>query len=303
MQKLIDWVKSNKLASLLLLIVTYFFWQSSFGVGLSRQAFAPSFEAGTRGNADMMYKTSPNIGLSLPQKNYAPAQTQNRLLVQESNLSLLVKNVSDTQEKIIDFSKSVGGFMVSSSLSNPQDVASGNVTVRVPEDRLKEVLAYFRSLSVKVVSENLTGTDVTDEYVDIEARLSTLNRTKAKFEEIMDKATQVQDILSVQREIISLQDQIDSLKGRKEYLTKTAELAKITIYLSTDELALPYSPGEPFRPDVIFKLAVRSLIGTLQGIAESAIWIVVYSVIWVPVLLGVFLYRRLKSQKTKPLNP
>lgn len=182
--------------------------------------------------------------------------------------------------------------MVSSSLSQPEEAPYANVVVRVPAKSLKATLDYFRSLSIKVSSENLFGTDVTDQYVDIQARLDTLNKTKAKFEEILVKADKVTDILEVQRQIIYIQDQIDSLKGQQQYLEKTAELAKITLYLSTDEFSLPYAPSAPFRPAVIFKYAVRSLVGTLRGIVQALIWIGVYSVIMVPVLLVVYFVRR-----------
>ena len=125
-------------------------------------------------------------------------------------------------------------------------------------------------------------------------------KTKAKFEQIMDQATQIQDILQVQREIISLQDQIDSLKGRQNYLEKTAAMAKITIYLSTDEYALPYAPPTSFRPNVIFKEAVRSMVGTIRGLAKDLIWIGVYSAIWLPILLVVIFLRRRKKTLSKP---
>ena len=105
---------------------------------------------------------------------------------------------------------------------------------------------------------------------------------------MLDRATKVQDILSVQRELIRLQDQIDTLKGRQKYLEQTAKLAKITVYLSTDEYALPYAPSETFRPAVIFKLAVRSLVRTLRSVAQALIWIGVYAIVWVPAGIIIF---------------
>ena len=169
----------------------------------------------------------------------------------------------------------------------------------MPTNKLDEALAFIRSLSIKVTSENLVGTDVTDEYIDIEGRLATLRKTQARFEEILDKAISVQDILTVQRELISLQDQIDTLIGQKESIENNAKLTKITVYLSTDELALPYAPDKAFRPNIVFKLAVRSLLSSLRSGAQAAIWIGVYSVIWAPIVLGFIAYKRLrKKQKT-----
>ena len=50
--------------------------------------------------------------------------------------------------------------------------------VRVPAENFRATLDHFRSLAVKFTSERILGTDVTDEYVDIEARLVTVEKTK-----------------------------------------------------------------------------------------------------------------------------
>ena len=157
--------------------------------------------------------------------------------------------------------------MVSSSLTQPEEAPYAVVVVRIPSNNFRSILDNFRQMAIKVTSENITGRDVTDEYVDIEARLTTLEKTKARFEEIMDQAVKIDDILRVQREIISLQSQIDNLKGRQQMLEQTAALSRITIYLSTDEIALPYTPSDTFRPTVIIKQAIRSLILNLLKIS------------------------------------
>ncbi len=189
--------------------------------------------------------------------------------------------------------------MVSVELSNPQDAATATVIVRVPAKTLDQALDYVRSVSAKVISENLQGYDVTDEYTDLQARLDTLNKTKIKFEQIMDRALLIPDILEVQRELISLQSQIDSIKGQQQYYEKNAEMSKITIYLSTDELSLPYAPSESWKPQAIFKQVTRSLIGALRSIGTLVIWIVVYSIIWVPALLIIIFIRRKKRMTVK----
>jgi len=229
----------------------------------------------------------------IPQPEVAPTETKDRLVVQESSMSLVVKDVREVGDKIIEKAKEVGGFMISSSLTKPEDAPFANISVRVPADKLKDVLDYYRKLAIKVSSENLYGYDVTDQYVDIEARLATLNKTKAKFEEILRSAVKVQDILEVNREIISIQSQIDSYKGQQKYLEQTAKLARITVYLSTDELALPYAPTQAYRPSVIIKQAVRSLIATYRKVVTALIWIVIFIPVWVPLLL---IYRFLKRR-------
>lgn len=214
----------------------------------------------------------------------APSEGKDRLVIQDTNISLVVKKVADAVDAIGDTAKKMGGYLVNSSLSSPEGAASGSITVRVPSDKREDALAAFKQLGVKTVSETVQGTDVTDQYEDLDARLDVLRRTKEKFEAILTQASKVPDLLEVQRELVNLQSQIDSVVGQQKYLTQSAKLTKITIYLSTDEFALPYTPDQPWRPEVIFKEAVRSLVGTFRSAGSWVIWGVVYAPLWIPIL-------------------
>lgn len=227
------------------------------------------------------------------QEDYAPTPNlTNRMVVQNSYLSLLVTDVVTAKKKVIDTAVSLGGYMVNAATVNPQDAATATVTVRVPSVKLDQTLEMYRSLGVKVVSENLVGTDVTDQYVDIDSRVITLGKTKVAMEAILTKAELVSDLTNVTQQIINIQSQIDNLKGMQKSLEENAKLAKVTIYLSTDEIALPYAPTDTFRPNVIFKLAVRGLVGNLRSIGSFAIWLGVYAVIWVPVIVIIYFLKR-----------
>ena len=216
--------------------------------------------------------------------------SSDRLVVQESTLSLVVKDVRAAADQVLSYAKDVGGYMVASTYNNQNESPFAQVTVRVPSEKLDEALAHLRGLAIKVSSENLVGYDITDQYRDLDARLATLKDTKKKFEAIMNDATRVQDILEVERQLMSLQDDIDRVTGAQIALADSAKMTKITLYLSTDELSLPYAPDSSFRPSVVFKQAVRSLVGTLRGLEAFAIWIGVYAVLWVPLLILILVW-------------
>jgi len=293
----IEWVKQNKLASVLLVIIAYFLLSGGSSIilelfGSRNMAFSPS--QGSSSNemmADYAMKSSgsslrsnlPSIGGVAPQMN-----VENRMVVTNSNLSLLVKDVRESIKQIESKTEDVRGYMVKKNITTPQGIERGNIDIRVPSKDLEDVLDSLRGLSVRVVSENINGRDVTDQYMDIEARLATLQRNKARFEEIMNSAVKVDEILRVQTQIMSIQDQIDRYKGQMIMLESTSNSSLVTIYLSTDEIALPYAPSQPWRPDIIFKKAVRALVTDLRGLGSTAIWITVYAVIWVPAV-GVFI--------------
>lgn len=291
MMGIISWIKKNKLAAFLILVILWLVGKNYW----TRQKLY--LREGISGMADLGVSSKINQrGIVSSEPPPAP-EVKERLVIKESTLSLLVKKVNETQKLISQKAQELGGYFVQSNISHPQEkeAASGSITVRIPQEKLEEALDYFRSLAVKVVSENLSGWDITDEYVDIEARLATFNKTKLKFEEILAKAERVEEILQVQRELVNLQEQIDSLKGRQEYLEKNAQMSRVTVYLSTDELALPYTPAETWRPKVIFKQAVRSLIKTGRKIGTAVIWLGVYSVLWLPLLIIYLFWRKKKK--------
>lgn len=280
-----NWLKTHKLTTLLLIIILSLIIKD-------QRNFVPFTQKFNSEKSMTIAGRGRSYDLSIYPEAPPTTEVTNRMVVRESYLSLLVNNVVESQKKIIKTTENYGGYMVNSNLQNPNDAPSATIIVRIPSSKLNDALEKFRGLAVKVISENLQGTDVTDQYQDNEARLTTLNKTKAKFEEILDRASQIQDILNIQRELINLQSQIDSVKGQQKYLEQTAKLAKITVYLSTDELALPYTPSESWRPEVIFKQAVRSLVGSLRKMGTLTIWVLVYSIIWLPILLIILLIKR-----------
>jgi len=284
--KIVAFARKNWLAFILLLVIVYLLpgrflpspshlTQSSPMMGESI-GFAP--DALTN---DMSLSKANNVDLPPVYTEPAPIDSPEQMVVENSSLSLLVDSVRDTIDKISALAKASGGYLVSSNLSEPEGAATGDITIRVPADRRDAVLFDIRASGLRVVDEHTTGYDVTDQYTDIEASLATLRTTKTKFEGILARATTVQDSLAVQRELMNLQRQIDSYVGQQKYLEGNAKLYRIVVSLSTDELSLPFAPDEPWRPQAVFRTAVRSLLISLRGLASALIWLGVYS----PVLL------------------
>ncbi|OGG09918.1 hypothetical protein A2154_01855 [Candidatus Gottesmanbacteria bacterium RBG_16_43_7] len=300
------WIKKNLLIIALLLVIIYLLSGRS---SPSPLRLFNSMERANTGYSDMSAEIAPSAGGLIAEGTSskmmypapeAPPQTDvtERLVIQDSNLSLLVKDVPATRDSIIDHARSVGGYMVTSNIQNPQDAPTATVIIRVPSDKLEQTLTFLRNSAIKVVSEFLNGQDVTDEYIDIDKHIAILENTKTKYQEILNQAREISDITNLTQQIINLQNQIDAYIGQQDALSKRAKLARITIYLSTDEIALPYAPSDIFRPAVIFKMAVRSLIADVRGIATKLIWAGVYAVIWIPVLAVIFIaWRFFKPRK------
>lgn len=276
------WIKAHKFASLIIAVLATLLildWWPSASMETGISGTTPEFSGGAEGGKDVT----------------GTGSSGDRVLIEESALSLVAGDVSKTADEVVSYAEKEGGFLVSSEITSPEESPVATIEVRVPSKKLRTAIEYYRTLAVKVTSESIVGNDVTDEFADLESRITTLERTIAQFEAIKAKATKIADLVSITQQIISLREQIDLLKGEKKFISNSAAFPKITLSLATDEFALPYQPAEGFRPGVIFKQAVRSLVSGLYTVGEALIWIGVYAVAVVPVLVLVwYLLKRFK---------
>lgn len=295
MQKAITWVKTHKLVLLLSAVILYLIFKPSYNAYQSTK-----FDSFT----GSMPETAGFGGLSMPSykgqyEEGVPPQmdASDRMVVTNSSVSIVVKDVQNSLDLIDDKAISLKGYVVSTYVNRPEEGATGYITVRVPTAELKPFIAFLRENSIKVVSENIDGQDITDQYVNVQERLNILNKTKNTYMAIMDKAVSVEDIMKVQQQLSSLQQQIDSLEGQIKYMEASSSTSLISVNLSTDELSLPYAPDTAWRPGLIFKQAVRALVETFRTVGKAAIWIAVYSVVWVPVLITIVVVKKFINRK------
>lgn len=288
MKKAIDWVKTHKLVSALVVIIGYLLFHGSITDSL--------MEGASSGVSDMTVSTRSLNSVALPvtggsryYNEAAPtSDITDRKVVLNSTFSLLVKNVIESIDSIKAKTTLMSGYMVNMGIDRTDYGDTANIQVRIPSEKVDEFSKYLRGLAVKVVSENIDGRDITDQYVDVERRLADLEKQRARFEVILNSATTVTEMMEVQRQIFVVQDQIDSYKGQILYMDGSTKTSKLTIYVSTDELSLPYSPARPWRPEVVLKQAVRSMLTNLQGLSSLVIW----GIIYIPlVILAVIVFK------------
>lgn len=156
-----------------------------------------------------------------------------RKIIRHAELSLEAEQPEESMTKITAVAESKGGFVVDSQQSSSDVKATTRdvvtMTVRVPAARFNETLDEIRKTAARVVVETVTGEDVTEEFIDIEARLKTERALEQQFIEIMKQAKTVQEALSVQRELANVRGGIEKIEGRKRFLENQASLSTIKI--------------------------------------------------------------------------
>lgn len=229
---------------------------------------------------------------------------QERLIIRTANMSLVVANTEEAMATISKMAEENGGWVVNSSVFQYNENAkTGNITIRVPSSGFNSALEALRGLAVEVRNESTSGQDVTEEFVDVSARLENLEATAERVRAFLEDARNVEEALAVNQELSRLESDIEAMKGRLQYLSQSASFSTITVDLTPDIVAQPIEPSN-WRPAVVFRNAVDSLVEALQDVAEFGIWFAIYLlplllIVGIPLwLVGRFIWRRWQRRRT-----
>lgn len=210
-----------------------------------------------------------------------------RKIVKTGYITLEVEDMVEAMDEVAAVADGLGGYVVSSQRREGEWGLSGQVNIRVPADRFDEAFDRLRRLAVNVPYESTEARDITEEYVDLEARLRNLEATEEQYLALLEEAGTVAEMLEVQEALWNVRWQIEQIKGRMTYLERTSDMSLINVELEeTEGLAESWSASGAFRS------AVRGLTAFGRALATLAVWLVVFCWIWIPILIIMIRRRR-----------
>ena len=233
-------------------------------------------------------KANNQVSLDLAGQSQTIAEAMNRKILRNADLTLEVSAPPETQRRIASIAESMGGFVVTSE-SRQRQTAEGatqelevNLVIRIPAAQFGPTLDQIRSTANRVVQEKITGQDVTEEFIDLEAHLKTQKALESQFLDIMKQAHKVEDALEVQRQIAGVRSEIEKLEGRKRFLENRASLSTITVSLQTATAIVVNTSG--FGRDI--REAVADSVQVTIGIV---LFLIRFVIVMIPVFLLIIL--------------
>ena len=228
-------------------------------VGMAEMAIAPA--------------SAPSIGM----KSYSSLPEESRIQIW-GNISLEVQNISDAVETIRALINQHNARETSSE-SGDSYKKYASISILVPKESFHELSEAIKNVGTKVTNENIGSNDVTEEFVDIEARLNVMKQTENRFITLLSETSTVDEIMSVEKELMRLRGEIDSLEGRMKYLSKTTDNSVLNIHITE---AVPIT-GSDWSFFDSFDNSVRSVVSFAKHIANFLISVIVFS----PIVIGV----------------
>jgi hypothetical protein len=184
---------------------------------------------------------TPTIIVPGTGSDYTDIVPSDRMVIRSAYLSLVVDDISASIVQIENLAGTYGGYVVNSNVGEDNNRIYGSISFRVDANRFNEALQALRNLAADVRSESTSGQDVTEEYIDLDARLRNLEASESQLLELMQQAGTVDEILKVQQQLVSTREQIETIKGRMQYLEESAALSYISVNLEQSKLSVEFT--------------------------------------------------------------
>jgi hypothetical protein len=242
----------------------------------------------------------------------------NRKIVKNADLALEVPNVQIALSQISAVAAQSGGYVLETSTNyGQQNQPQAVIKMAVPVDQFDAALQRIREAAGRVLSEQASGVDVTQEFVDVQSQIANLEATEARIREFLKQATTVEEALKVNAQLTDVEGQLNVLKGRINFLSQRAAYSTISVQLQQPPPPTPTpaptatptptptaTPLPAWNPGKTAEQATSTLSIILQALATVAIWLaIVVLPLAVPVFLIALIVRVIQLRLRRPRPP
>ena len=226
----------------------------------------------------------------------------NRAIIKTAHVRLEVENFSTARQNITSATRRLGGYVGASSESTRGENGNrtaGRLVLRVPSRNFSAL--YDRAQATgTVVSASTNTSDVTEQVVDLEARLENLRAQRQRLRNLYENASDTEAVLKVQERLSNTQSEIERLEARLQSLENRIALSTITVELA-EPADDPIATGAWYDVGVIdaFVDSIGGVVTTLRAAVVALAYLAPYLLVFgVPLLLGYLAYRRRTATST-----
>jgi len=240
----------------------------------------------------------------------APAEGIARMLIYKANVTMEVEEYAEAYTAVQNLIHLSGSYIVQYSEHSVEAEKSGTFTIKVPARDFSGFMDRLEQIPNTDLNRSMDAQDVTEEFVDLEARLKAKQLVESKYLQYMEQASRAEDLIRFTNELAVIQEEIERMKGRMQYLQQNVDYSTVELRIYERSAGASALNGEAGGLGERMASAVRNSLNALAIVAEGVL-IVVAGAIPIAaaiVLLGGPIYwyirrRKAKSEKNRPLIP
>ncbi len=234
------------------------------------------------------------------------AAIRERKIIYEAQVTLVVEDFSETEREVPELVKQHGGYSAEVEVDRTQgERLSGRWVVRIPVDQYDAFLGAISKLGIPETF-NQTAQDVTEEYVDLEARIANKKRLEERILELLEGSDgEIKDVIEVERELARVRGEIEQMEGRLRFLENRTALTTVTINAVERQSYVPaQAPTFLGRIDQAWGSSLISLQRFGEHLTVAIVfmfpWFLVVVVVLAPAIWCLRIYKRRTTVASEP---
>lgn len=159
----------------------------------------------------------------------AVAEFTERKVIREGEIYFECRDVQETETFLKNEVKNVKGYISNESANSYGERTERHLSIRVPSDQLDGLIEKIQSHAVRIENTNIRSEDVTEQFIDVEARLKTKKELETRYLSLLQQAKNVDEILRIERELSNIRGEIESFQGRLKYLSDQTSMSTLNV--------------------------------------------------------------------------
>lgn len=222
-----------------------------------------------------------------------------RMIIKTGTMGIEVDKYDDAALKVNEIVKKYGGYVSNTTSSqNSSGKKQGTLTLKVQADKYEALVSETSTLG-KVMNQNINANDVTEQYVDLEARLKTQKELEQRLIKLLaEKTARLTDVVEVEQKLASVRQVIESIDGKMRYMRNQSEMSTLTLSLYEPAILTTSSGGGFFYElGQSVKKGLRGFTDILSGMI--ILFIAMLPVIILALIIFWIIRRIIKKRKQK----
>ena len=188
----------------------------------------------------------------------------------------------------------LNGYIQNDNTSKEYDRINRSLLIRIPNMNFQPLVDSITKSVKSLDQRDIQLRDVTEEFVDLEARLKAKRKLEERYLQLLVKANSVKDMLEIEHQVAQIREEIEAKQGRLNYLKNKVSLS--TIHLNFYEMTqMTIAPSQSY-----VNRLWRAIKGGFNGIGEFIIGMVyIWPFILIAILIGLFIRNRIRKSKSK----
>ena len=228
-----------------------------------------------------------------------------RKIIYNATLWLETKQFDQASADLLEAASQAGAYVQSSESSGSAEQGNRSVyyTLRVPAENYSEFL-NAAAQAANLIRRSESSQDVTAEYVDLEARLASLEQQRQRLDELAAQAESLEDLLAIESQRSEVQYQIESYTGQRNVLQDQISYSTVDVYLDEVTELTPQSPSFISRVGSAFRGSWNGFVSVVQELVIGLIYLLPFLVVAAVVIaLVVLLARRAAKKRPQSVPP